>query len=152
MTKGVALLKLQRYCAYQDRCHQEVRKKLLDLGLRGQEVEQVIAELIQDNFLNEQRFACSYARGKFRIKKWGKIKIKMELKRREISPYCIQKGLEEIDHNEYLAELKKLIKTNILRYNASSSFEKKMKTIKYLANKGFEKNLIWQLIDLVDED
>ena len=83
-----ALAKLQRYCAYQDRCHQEVRTKLIDLGVFGDTLEEIITDLIKDNFLNEERFARSYARGKFRMRKWGRIKIRQELKLRKISDYC----------------------------------------------------------------
>ena len=96
MTKLEALKKLQKYCAYQDRCHQEVRSKLLDLGIYGDDLENVMVELIEENFLNEERFARSYARGKFRIKKWGKVRILRELKQRQISAYCIRKGMEKL--------------------------------------------------------
>ncbi len=101
---------MQRYCAYQDRCHSEVRSKLLDLGIYGDELEEVIAELITDNFLNEERFARSYARGKFNIKKWGRIRIKQELKRRHITAYCLRKAMEEIEEEDYLKTLEGLIR------------------------------------------
>ncbi len=102
ISQAEALQKLQRYCAYQDRCHSEVRSKLLDLGIYGDELEEIIAELITDNFLNEERFARSYARGKFNIKKWGRHRIKQELKRRQITDYCLRKAMEEIEETDYL--------------------------------------------------
>ena len=87
VSKDDALKKLQRYCAYQERCHQEVRQKLLDLGIYGDDLEDIIAELITDNFLNELRFAQIYAGGKFRIKKWGRHRIRQELKKRKYRKY-----------------------------------------------------------------
>jgi regulatory protein len=101
ISKDDALLKLQAYCAYQDRCHSEVRSKLLDLGIYGDDLEDIIVALIEDNFLNEERYARSYARGKFRIKQWGRLRIRRELKFRKISDYCIRKAMEEIDENDY---------------------------------------------------
>ena len=105
LSKEEALKKLQRYCAYQDRCHQEVRNKLINLGVYGQVMEEVIVELIQENFLNEERFAKSFARGKFRIKTWGRNRIRRELKLRAVSDYCIRKGMEEIPDDDYLEAL-----------------------------------------------
>ena len=87
LSKEDALKKLQRYCAYQDRCHQEVRSKLLDLGIYGHDLEEVIVALIEDNFLNEERFARSFTRGKLRIKHWGRNKILQELKKKNI--FCL---------------------------------------------------------------
>ncbi len=101
LTKEEALSKLQRYCAYQDRCHKEVRSKLLDLGVRGYDVEDVMASLIEENFLNEERYARSFVRGKFRMKQWGRRKIQQELKMKNISAYCLKKGFEEIEEEEY---------------------------------------------------
>ena len=107
--KDVALQKMQRYCAFQERCHSEVRQKLLELSVYGDTLEEIIAELIADNYLNEERFARSYARGKFRTKAWGRNRIKQELKMRRVSEYCIRKGLEEIEEDDYLATLEKVI-------------------------------------------
>lgn len=103
----LALRKAESYCAYQERCQQEVRDKLYEWGLWKNAVENIIAKLIQDNFLNEERFAKAYAGGKFRIKKWGKVKIKLELKKRKISDYCIRQAMKEIDGPDYEKELKK---------------------------------------------
>src|SRR5688500_741234 len=100
-----ALIKARNYCAYQERCQQEVRDKLYEWGLWPEAVENIIVELITDNFLNEERFATTFAGGKFRIKKWGRVKIKLELKKRKISEYCIKQAMKEIDEKDYLKTL-----------------------------------------------
>lgn len=109
MTNGEAIDKMQRYCAYQERCHEEVRSKLIALQVYGDQLEQVMSALITEDYLNEERFARSYARGKYRIKKWGRDKILRELKYRKISDYCIRKAMEEIteegDYDEQLETL-----------------------------------------------
>ena len=94
VSKEEALAKIQRYCAYQDRCHQEVRTRLLDMGVYADWLEEIIVQLIEENFLNEERFARSFARGKFRIKQWGRNRIRQELKKRNISAYCIRMAME----------------------------------------------------------
>lgn len=146
ISKEEALAKLQRYCAYQDRCHQEVRTKLLELGVYGDVLEEIIAELIGDNFLNEERFARSYARGKFRIRKWGKQKIKQELQVRRVSKYCIRKGLEEIEDQEYEQTLEQLIVKKWKTLKEKNLFQKKAKIAKYLLQKGYEGDLIWAFL------
>ncbi len=142
----VALAKLQHYCAYQDRCHQEVRTKLLDLGVRGHELEIIITELIQENFLNEERFARSFARGKFRIKRWGRIKIKIELKKRDVSAYCIKKGLSEIDDIEYYDTLEKVILTKKKSLKPDTEFKQKYKLVQHAMRRGFETALAWEVV------
>jgi len=107
-TQKQALIKAESYCAYQERCQQELRDKLYSWGLHEIQVENVIADLIASNFINEERFAKAYAGGKFRIKKWGRVKISIELKRRKISAYCIKKGLAEIEEEEYIKTLQKV--------------------------------------------
>jgi regulatory protein len=92
VTKTMAIGRMQRYCAYQERCHSEVRSKLLEIGMRGTELEEVIAMLIQEGFLNEERFARLYARSKFRQVQWGRVKIELALKQKQVSDYCIRKG------------------------------------------------------------
>lgn len=138
-TPDQALKKAEHYCAYQDRCHQEVRSKLIEWGVRGLHLENILSQLIEDNFLNEERFAKSYARGKFRIKKWGKIRIEMELKKRKISAYCIQQGLKEIDEEEYHKTLEAIIEKNITN---KSSYAERNKLVQSLMRKGFEYDLI----------
>ena len=105
ITKEEGLAKLQKFCAYQDRCHQEVRTKLITLGIYGDDLEEIIVELIADNFLNEERFARSYARGKFRMRRWGRVRILNELKFRKITDYCIRKAMTEIEEEDYLETL-----------------------------------------------
>lgn len=138
----VALEKLRRYCVYQDRCHQEVRHKLLSIKVYGDELEEIITELIKDNFLNEERFARSYARGKFRMKKWGKNKIKQQLKLKNVSAYCIKKGLEEIEDEDYILTLKSILQSQLDKNHHQKPAIRKQKVIKYAISRGYETNLV----------
>lgn len=140
------LKKLQRYCAYQDRCHQEVRSKLLDLGIFGDELEEIMSELIADNFLNEERFARSFARGKFRIKSWGRNRIIEELKKKKISAYCIKKALEEIDEEDYLEKLKAVITKKSEQLNEPDPWKKRTKIAQYAISRGFESQLVFEMV------
>ncbi|MCB0642448.1 MAG: RecX family transcriptional regulator [Phaeodactylibacter sp.] len=142
VSKEAALAKLQRYCAYQDRCHQEVRNKLLDLGIYGEDLEDIIAELITEGFLNEERFARSFVRGKYRMKQWGRTRIRQELKVRKISDYCIRKGLEEVDEQEYLEILQRLLEKKAEQLTGGTSFEKNTKLYQFALRRGFESELI----------
>lgn len=143
ISKKIALERMQKYCAYQERCHSEVRHKLLSLGIYGDDLEEIIFDLIQENFLNEERFARSYARGKFRIKQWGRNKIIKELKVRQVSEYCMRMALEEIDEEEYLQTLKQLARKKWSEYRGMKNFERKGRLARYLASRGFESELIW---------
>jgi regulatory protein len=100
LTKEQALQKLKHYCAYQERCHSEVRDKLFSLGVYKKHHDDLIAALIAENYLNEERFAVAYAGGKWRIQHWGRVKIKYELKQKQISDYCIKKALKQIDEED----------------------------------------------------
>lgn len=144
--KDIALQKMMDYCAYQERCHKEVRSKLLDLKIYGEDLENIIVELISENFLNEERFARSYARGKFRIKKWGKIKIRQELKKRYVSDYCIKKAMEELDEEGYIEGLYELIEKKIPTEKETNEFKLKGRLAKYAISKGFESPLVWQAL------
>lgn len=144
--KKSAKPKIEQYCAYQERSQQEVRDKLYDMGLHQQEVEELISELIGDNFLNEERFAIAYAGGKFRIKQWGKIKIKQHLKLKKVSDYCIKKALNTIPDNDYLQTLTALIEKKSKDIKEKDSYVFKHKLANYLASRGFETELIWQQI------
>ena len=146
LSQTLAFEKLKRYCSYQDRCHQEVRTKLISLKIYGHDLEEVITELIKEDFLNEARFACSYARGKFRIKKWGRNKIKQQLQQRQVSSYCITQGMKEIDEEEYLHVLEELIKKQLTKHQELPEYIRKDKTIKYANGRGYEANLIFQVI------
>jgi regulatory protein len=136
------ILKLRQFCAYQERSHQETKYKCLELGLRGEEVDQAIAELIAENFLNEERFAKAYAGGKFRIKQWGRKKIMMELKQKQVSAYCIKKGMAEIDDDDYITVLHKLAEKKYQSLRGETDMKRKYKTMQYLLQRGFESELI----------
>lgn len=153
LTKQEGLQKLQRYCAYQDRCHQEVRSKLIELGVYGDDLEEIIVELIEENFLNEERFARSYARGKFRFKCWGRMKITRELKMRKISDYLIRKALEEIPEADYQQELYQFLERKLPLIKAKNDFERKQKLAAYAQRRGFESEYIWQTVnELIQQD
>ena len=146
-SKADALAKLQRYCAYQERCHQEVRSKLLDLGIYGDDLEEIISDLIQENFLNEERFARSFARGKFRVKKFGRDRIWRELKLRKISDYCIRKAMTEIDEADYLRTLHEVIEKKANSLQGEDEFARKGKVAKYAIGRGFKPKLVWEVLD-----
>jgi len=141
-----AKLKAANYCAYQERTQQEGRNKLFSLGLFGDEVEQVLSQLISENFVNEERFATAFARGKFRIKHWGKLKITFELKRRNISKYCITKALKEINEEEYAKTVHQLAEKK-LNEIGDRSLPSKQKTANYLISKGYEADLVWRNLE-----
>lgn len=144
--KDIALQKLMHYCAYQERCHQEVRSKLIALEIYGDDLEEIISELITENFLNEERFAIAYAGGKFRMKKWGKIRIRQELKKRKISDYCIKKAMQEIDEEGYMEGLYELIEKKRKTEKETNEFKLKGRLAKYAMSKGFEAHLVWQAL------
>lgn len=137
-----ALDKMQKYCAMQERCQSEIRSKLIEIKIYGDDLESIIAELITDNFLSEERYAKAFVRGKFRMNQWGKTKIKQALQLKKISPYCIKKGMEEITDEAYIETLKELLekKKNILR--ETDSFQRNQKLLQYAIGKGFESELI----------
>jgi regulatory protein len=140
-----AKVKAGNYCAYQERTQQEVRDKLYNLGLYRDEVEDVLSQLITENFVNEERFAKAFASGKFRLKRWGRQKILFELKRRKISPYCIKKAMLEIPEDEYEQVLKQLIKQKTRGYSGNA-YTIKNKIARYLINKGYEGELVWNAL------
>lgn len=150
LTPNQALIKAQMSCAYQERCQQEMRDKLYEWGLHSNEVENIIADLISTNFLNEERFAKAFAGGKFRIKKWGKVKIKIELKKRKISDYCIRKGLAEIDDKEYINTLKDVISKKLKENSKGKIQVRNYKAAQYAQSRGFEGDLIWDIIKQED--
>lgn len=141
-------LKIASYCAYQERCQQEVRTKLYSYELYRDEVEELIAWLIGENYVNEERFATTFAGGKFRIKKWGKFKITQALKQKEISDYCIKKAMQEISFEDYLETIKALASKKQREYSLriSNEYQLKAKTAKYIISKGFEPDLVWQML------
>ena len=146
MTQNEALEKMKKYCAYQERCQSEVRQKLYDFELHNNDIENILCSLIEQNFINEERFAKNFVRGKFRQKKWGKIKIKQHLKQKQISDYCIKTGLEEIDTEDYLTTLDLIISKKGKLISEENNFIKKQKIAKYAINKGFENDLVWDYL------
>ena len=145
-SKEEALQKAKQYCAYQERCHSEVKEKLYSLGLHKNEVDELLSELISDNYLNEERFAVQFAGGKFRIKQWGRIKIKYALKQKQVSEYCIKKALADINETDYNRTLQKLVEQKLKTLKAEKNiFIKKRKLQDHLMQKGFEAGLIQQL-------
>ena len=141
-----AIQKLEHYCAYQDRCHEEVIQKLRSMKMDQDEIDQIIVQLIADNFLNEERFACSFARGKHRIKHWGKIRIVNELKFRKISQYNINLALKEITTEEYEATFHNLAERNWESIRESNPLKKRKKFCDYVLRKGFESNLVYEKV------
>jgi regulatory protein len=148
LTKEQAYQKLRHYCAYQDRCHSEVKSKAWSLGMRKADTEELTSRLIEEGCLNEERFARSFARGKFRMKQWGKIKIKAELKQRQVSEYCISAALADIDLKAYKETLHKLAEKrwNSIKGPGVNHFVKMSKTRDYLLLKGYESALVTQEI------
>ena len=146
ISQDEALQKLQRYCAYQDRCHQEVRSKLLKLGIYGDELEEIIVSLIEEKFLDEERFARSFARGKFRIKQWGRLRIVRELKRKDISAYCLKKALEEIEEEKYLSTLREVIDKKDRLLRETNPFKRKQKLAQHAIRRGYEPALVWAVL------
>ena len=134
--------KIQAYCAYQERCHMEVTMKLKSWGLIQEAIDLLIVELIQYNFLNEERYARSFARGKFRIKKWGKIKIRTALKKRDVYFKCIDLAMLEIDDKTYFNTLKELLQKKNETVKETNSYKRKMKLTSYLVSRGYEYDLI----------
>ncbi len=145
-----ALQKIKHFCSYQERSHREVKEKLYSFGLYKEETESLLSQLIEENYLNEERFAVAFAGGKFRIKKWGRIKINYELKQKEISPYCIKKGLACIAEDEYIKTLQKLFAEKKKTLSSEKNiFVKRQKIYASLSRKGYEAELITKLLEKI---
>lgn len=147
LTPAQALLKAAHYCAYQERCQKEVRAKLSEWGLWGVDAENVVLQLIEQNYLNEERFARAFAGGKFRTKQWGRNKIKIELRQREISGYCLTKAMLEIDEEDYLKVLESEAVKKLKSTKDKDPRIKKLKVSRYLIAKGFEPDLTWDTLN-----
>jgi len=144
-----ATRKLEYYCAYQERCHKEVTKKLREMRMIPQSIDHIINHLIQEDYLNEERFAKSYTRGKFNIKNWGRVRILNELKQRDISRYNIKIALKEINDAQYLEKLAALAKKKSEQLNESNKNLKKKKLANYLLYRGWESHLVYDQIRLL---
>ncbi len=138
----VIMARLRHFCAFQERCIHDVEEKLREWKVGSERSEKIIEQLVKEDFLNEERFAKSYAGGKFRINHWGKTKIIYELERRQVPDLIIQIGLQEIDDEEYEEALKELLLRKSKEINEKDPYKRKQKLIAYAAQKGFEFNLI----------
>ena len=138
---------LERYCVYQDRCHKEVISKLYDCNMIPETHDIIIVHLIQHDFLNEERFSKSYARGKFRIKKWGKVRIVRELKFRNISAYNVNTALKEIEESDYFNTFNTLALKKFDSITESNPYKKKKKLADYLLYRGWESNLVYEKVN-----
>ena len=145
-----AKTKLEALCAYQERCSFELKRKMKSWGLDLEDQDRLLADLISNNFLSEERFAEAFSSGKCRIKKWGRIKIRIELKKRQISNYSIDKGLSLIDPHEYWNHLTSLANRKwIETRNEVNLFKRKAKVYRYLSSKGYETDLVKDAVDEV---
>ena len=138
-----AIQKIEHFCAYQERCHEEVISKLWSMKMSTDEIDEIMAHLIAGNFLNETRFACSFARGKHRIKNWGNIRIVNELKQRKISTYNINLALKEISLEEYETSFNTLAERHWENMKERNSLKKRKKFCDFLLRKGFESDLVY---------
>ena len=144
-----ALLKLQKFCSYQDRCHKEVEQKLKEMRMIPVACDQIILELIQGDFLNEERFSMAFVRGKFKIKKWGKRRLISELKRRNISKYLINKSLKQLSDKEYVATFENLVKIKSASIITGTKIKKKKRLADYLLYRGWEFDMVYQKVNQI---
>lgn len=138
--------KMEQYCVYQDRCHQEIERKMKEYQMIPEAKEKILLHLMRHDFLNEERFSKSFARGKFRIKNWGKQRIIRELKIKNISSYNIKTALKEIDEELYVKTIEKIATSKKITIKESNLFKKKKKIYDYLYRKGYESSLIQETI------
>lgn len=147
LTKEQALQKLRQYCAYQERSHSEVQQKLYELGIHKMHHDEIISTLIEEDYLNEERFAKAFAGGKFRMKDWGRKKIYYALKEKKVSDYNIKQAMKEIDEEEYLKNLKELVEERYESLKAEQYLTRKKKTIDFMVQKGYEFDLVTKAIN-----
>ena len=144
--------KIYRYCAYQERSHKEVRDKLYEYGLYRDEVEELLAALITEGFLNEERFAKAFAGGKFRMQRWGRIKILNELEARGLTGNCIKIGMKEIEDADYIKTLREILQRKLNQLDEENAFVKRDKLARYAIQKGFEPDLVWPEVKSLVKD
>ena len=142
-TLDEAIKKLENYCTYQERCHLEVTQKLKAMNMIPQAIDVVISHLLQHNFLSEERFAKTFVNGKFNIKKWGKKRLALELKKREISKFLIDKSLAEISTQEYLQVFNALAEKKVQSIRETNTLKKKKKFVDYFLYRGWESHLVY---------
>jgi regulatory protein len=146
LTPTEALARIFKYCAYQERSHREVKRRLYDYGLKAEEVEEIITKLISEGFVNESRYARAFAGGKFRMKKWGRIKIENELKANGVSKNCIALGLKEIDNTAYRKTVRDLIVKKLKQETEKNPFKLKNKVARFIIGKGYEPDMVWEML------
>lgn len=152
LTPGQAREKVKHYCGYSERCHSEVKEKLYHYGLNTREVDEIIAHLIEEGYLDEERFAVQFAGGHFRLKQWGRVKIIHALRGKGISDYCIKKGLKEIDEDAYAALLEKLARQKWNTTRGQLPASRWAKTRQFLLQRGFEGNLVVEMLRKMNEN
>jgi regulatory protein len=145
-TPAQQLDKMRKYCAFQERSHQQVRDKLYDAGLHSEQVEELISMLITENFLNEERFAKAYARGKFRMNGWGRIKIVQGLKQHRVHPNGIKAAMAEIDADDYIQALRTLIQQKKSVLKEKHPLRRRYALMRFAAQRGFENDLINEVL------
>lgn len=151
LTKEQALQKLRQYCAYQERSHSEAQQKLWDLGVRRAEHDEILSTLIEEDYLNEERFAKAFAGGKFRMKGWGRKKIYYALKEKRVSEYSIKKAMKEIDDEEYQRVLHELTEKKYASLQGEQYLVRRKKTMDYLLQKGYEPDLVTKAVNELGE-
>lgn len=149
LTPEQAWQKIKHFCAYQERCHFETKEKLFGFGLSKTDVETLISRLIEEDYLNEARFAAQFAGGHFRLKKWGRVKIVYALKQKKVSPLNIKSALKEIDEENYKAVLMKLAEAKWKLLKHEQYLNRQAKTSQYLMNKGYEPTLVQETIQQI---
>jgi len=137
-----AYTKITKWCAYQERAQQEVRDKLYDFGLHKEEVEQLLTRIISEGFVNEERFAISFANGKLNQLGWGRVKIRYALKAKKVSDYCIKKAINSLDENKYIQILEDAFHKRNKMEKEKHPLKRKYKLMSYLSSRGFEQDLI----------
>ena len=145
-TLDEATKKMESYCAYQERCHKEVLEKLKGMNMIPEAIDHILGHLIQENYLNEERFAKAFARGKFSIKKWGTNRIIRELKFRDISVYNIKSALAEIQNEDYLTTFDELAKKRLGQITEKNPLKRKKKLADYLLYRGWESHLVYEKV------
>lgn len=147
LSESEARLKAASFCAYQERTQQEVRDKLYEYGLHRNSVEEVLSWLITENYINEERFAKAFAGGKFRIKKWGRVRILRELKQKGLSDYCIKKGMAEIEEEQYQQHLREWLEKKDAELKEKDLFIRKRKLAQFAIYKGYEPEEVWAILN-----
>ena len=146
LTRAEALKKIQRYCAYQERSHQDVKEKLYTIGAPPPEIDDIVSELIVDGYLNEERYAKAFAGGKFRIKKWGKLKIVHALEQKGVSKNCVRIALKEIDSDDYQKTLDQMLESKGRQIEEVNLYVKRDKLSQFAIQKGYEPELVWEAL------